>query len=101
MLVSILYEELERGFDVIHRMLKQGRSVASHREVSRVRSILVTLEASLDLNVGGSLPETLASIYRAMRRELDMAARLGEAEKLEQLTQGVESLSSAWAGIRA
>jgi flagellar secretion chaperone FliS len=100
-LVAILYEELERSLDVLKRTILQGRSIASNKQIDRARSILIALEASLDLRAGGPLAETLAHVYRSMRKELGLVVKDSEFRRLENLIQGVESVSSAWGGIRS
>jgi flagellar secretion chaperone FliS len=99
-LVAILYEELERSLDVLKRTLLQERSTTSHKQVDRARSILIALEASLDFRAGSALAETLAVVYRSMRKELALVAKFAEIQRLEALMHGVSSMSSAWAAIR-
>jgi flagellar secretion chaperone FliS len=99
-LVAILYEELRRSLDVLQRTLVKGRSIAICKQMDRARSILITLEASLDFRAGGALSETLAQVYRSMRRELALAAKDEDLHRLETLREGVDSVAEAWAKIR-
>jgi flagellar secretion chaperone FliS len=100
-LVAILYEELERSFDVLSRTMAQGRDIKFHPQTDRARSILVSLEASLDFKAGGQLSETLAGVYRSMRKELALVTNGGNTEGMQNLRQGILSVSTAWAAIRS
>jgi flagellar protein FliS len=98
-LVTILYEELLRALEVTRAALSQGRSDAARSARERSASILVALDASLDLERGGEPARSLAQIYRAMQKELTRAVQDGDAAKLETLRQGVADLHSAWVQI--
>ena len=100
-LVSILYEELMRALEVAVRTLATGRPIVAHPQVHRAQSILMALEASLDFKAGGTLSESLAAVYRSMRKELSQAARAGDPGKLSALQNGVESVANAWAAVQA
>jgi len=99
-LVSILYEELARAIDIIVIALGQGHRIATHTQVDRARTILISLEASLDFRSGGSLATSLATVYRSMRKELAMASQSNDPVRLEALRAGVDSISQAWANVR-
>ena len=98
-LVTILYEELLRALEVARAALSQGRSDAARSARERSASILVALDASLDLERGGEPARSLAQIYRAMQKELTRAVQDGDAAKLETLRQGVADLHSVWVQI--
>ncbi len=100
-LVAILYDELERSLHVLERTLAQGRDIAFHPQKDRARSILISLEASLDFKAGGQLSETLATVYRSMRKELTHSATRSDAEALRRLGEGVNSVATAWSSIRS
>ena len=99
-LVAILYEELLQSLQVLTRAAEKGGGLTVHPQADRARSILITLEASLDFQRGGALSESLAAVYRAMRKELAKAAADADREKLQSLTEGVETIASAWASLR-
>jgi flagellar protein FliS len=98
-LVTILYEELLRSLEVTRAALAQGRFDAARSARERSASILVALEASLDLDRGGEPARSLAQIYRAMQKELTRALQETDGVRLEALRQGVADLHSAWVQI--
>lgn len=102
-LVTILYQELLSSLDVTRAALVQGKPDACRSGQNRASSILVALEASLDFGKGGELAESLAAIYRSMRRELSASVRQGQPDRLATLRSGAADLLGAWAriGIRA
>lgn len=99
-LVSILYEELGRAIDIIIIALDQGHRIATHAQVDRARTILISLEASLDFKSGGTLATSLATVYRSMRKELALASQNSDPLRLEDLRAGLDSISQAWATVR-
>ncbi|HET8750880.1 MAG TPA: flagellar export chaperone FliS [Sphingomicrobium sp.] len=98
-LVTILYEELLRALEVTRAALAQGRSDAARSARERSASILVALDASLDLERGGEPARSLAQIYCSMQKELTRAVQDSDAARLEALRQGVADLHSAWVQI--
>src|SRR5439155_17607162 len=98
-LVTILYEELVRALDVSRAAIVQARAEALRSGQERACSILLALEASLDLEKGGDLAHALARIYRSMQRELSDAVRGSDGERLVRLREGAAELLGAWVGI--
>ncbi len=94
MLVTILYQELGQCLAVAERSLDNGRRDILRRQIDRARSILIALEASLDFASGGALAVNLASVYRAMRRELD-----DPACAFANVRRGIDTLAQAWKAI--
>jgi flagellar secretion chaperone FliS len=95
-LVAILYEELLRSLDVLGAALRQGRELAREPSAARARSILAALSASLDFDRGGSVAQTLGGVYRAMTRQLSEAIASGDGAKLNELRDGVATISESW-----
>ncbi|HET6943703.1 MAG TPA: flagellar protein FliS [Sphingomicrobium sp.] len=98
-LVVILYEELLRSLDVARSALVLGKADAFRSGRERSMSILIALEASLDIEQGGDLAALLGGIYRSMRRELASFGAGGSPEKLEALRSGIAELLEAWTKI--
>jgi flagellar secretion chaperone FliS len=95
-LVGILYDELLRSLDVLGAALRQGREIAREPSAARARSILMALSASLDFDQGGSVAQTLGGVYRAMTRQLLEVIADGDATKLIELRDGVETIAQSW-----
>jgi flagellar protein FliS len=100
-LVVILYEELLRSLDVARSALVGGKADAFRSGRERSISILIALEASLDLDQGGDLAALLGGIYGSMRRELASFGAGNPPEKLEALRSGIAELLDAWTRIGA
>jgi flagellar secretion chaperone FliS len=100
-LVAILYEELDRALEVLQRTLALRRDISRHPQLDRARSILISLEVSLDFKAVGQLSETLATVYHSMRRELARSAITGNADNLSSLREGLQAVAGAWARIRS
>ena len=99
-LVSILYDALHESLEILSLTLDNMSSAARTQHADRARSILMTLEGNLNMEGGGDLAITLATIYRAMRRELGNATSTQSHDRLNKLIAGVTSLSDSWAAIR-
>ena len=98
-LVTILYEELIKALEVSRAALVQGKPDALQTSRRRASSILVALDASLDVEQGGALALSLAQIYRSMQKEIAAAVQSKEAARLEAVRKGVADLLSAWLQI--
>ena len=99
-LVSILYEELQRAIDIAALAVRQSKLQASNKQIERARSILIALQASLDFKLGGSLAVVLATVYRAMHKELSNLSAHNSHTKLDGLSEGIREISTAWASLR-
>lgn len=99
-LVTLLYTELAAALAIMRRAAAAGDTARRRDQHERASSILHTLEASLDRAHGGDLADTLAGIYRQMRRRL-LAGRAGDLAAIDEVVAGVESLAGAWARIAA
>jgi len=99
-LVAMLYTELQGALAVMQRAADTGDVVRCRQQHERASGILHTLEASLDRAHGGALSDSLAGIYRQMRRRL-LAGRGGDSAAIVEVAAGVDSLAEAWAAIAA
>lgn len=99
-LVTLLYEELSIALGVMTRAGEAGDAARRGQLHERACTILHALEHGLDLRGGGDLARSLAQIYGQMRRRLT-AARAGDDAALAEISEGVASLSAAWARIAA
>ena len=66
----------------------------------RARTILIGLDVNLDHDAGGDVAVALSRVYRSMRRKLDDAVADNSAEALDELLNGIVTISSAWRQIR-
>lgn len=95
-LVGLLYEELLRALDlaIAAAALKKASGHAS-----KALSIIVALEASLDIEKGGDLAVTLARIYRACSQGLNEAARNADPQKLREIREAISNIAYAWQAL--
>lgn len=98
-LVSILYDELEKALAVLLAIAKRGGTVCDDPNADRARVILLALTAGLDLDRGGALAATLASVYRAMSKTLSRTIKANDQKSLADLQAGVLSLGESWQKI--
>lgn len=100
-LVGLLYEELLRALDLASVAALKGTEIAGSSHVTKALSILIALEASLDMEKGGDLARTLARIYRACSQGLNDAARTSDSEKLADIRQAISGIAYAWQALAA
>jgi flagellar secretion chaperone FliS len=98
-LVAILYEELVGALDVVRTACERGQNSAMQRATTRTSSILIALEASLDLERGGDLARQLAGIYKTMQVQLSRAVHEQDTAQIATLRLGAVDLFTAWAQI--
>ena len=99
-LVTMLYDELETAVGVLASMVRQGQRISATEPAHRARAILIGLDVGLDHENGGDVAEALARVYRSMRRKLDDAVSANSAEALDELLNGIVTISSAWRQLR-
>jgi flagellar secretion chaperone FliS len=95
-LVGILYDELLRALDVLGAGLRQNKDIAQEPSAARARAILMALSGSLDFDQGGGVAQTLAGVYRAMTLTLSEVITTRDAAKLNELRDGVATISESW-----
>lgn len=99
-LVTMLYDELETAVGVLASMVRQGQRISATDPAHRARTILIGLDVNLDHDAGGDVAIALSRVYRSMRRKLDDAVAQNSAEALDELLNGIVTISSAWRQIR-
>lgn len=100
-LVALLYEELLDALDIIIAFTKSGSTATGSVHLTKARSILVALEASLDFENGGELAPVLARIYRSAGRELNDALNDDDCKKLTELRAAISNIAYAWTALTA
>lgn len=99
-LVTMLYDELEIAIGVLAAMVRQGQYISATEPAHRARAILIGLDAGLDHQAGGDVAGALSRVYGSMRRKLDKAVTANSAEDLDELLEGVKTVSDAWRQLR-
>ncbi len=98
-LVTILYDELLRSLDVMVATLRRSGNLSQQRHTDRARSILIALSASLDLENGGDVGQSLNRIYQAMIHQLAIAIKNDDNEKIQDIRNGIQSIATSWQNI--
>lgn len=99
-LVTMLYDELETAIGVLAAMVRQGQQISATEPAHRARAILIGLDAGLDHQAGGDVAGALSRVYGSMRRKLDKAVAANSADDLDELLEGVKTVSGAWRQLR-
>ncbi len=66
---------------------------------SRALAIIMELNATLDMDLGGEIASNLRSIYLFLQRHLNEAAREGSPEKFRDVTKLMGELRGAFAEV--
>jgi flagellar secretion chaperone FliS len=98
-LVGVLYDELGKALDVLVVVAKQGGCLRNDPHADRARTILLSLSAGLDLDQGGQLAATLATVYRAMVKTLTTAVAISDCQALIEIRSGITTLAESWQKI--
>ncbi|KQZ60827.1 flagellar protein FliS [Sphingopyxis sp. OPL5] len=99
-LVTMLYDELEIAIGVLAAMVRQGQPISATEPAHRARAILIGLDAGLDHKAGGDVAGALSRVYSSMRRKLDKAVAANSDADLDELLEGVKTVSGAWRQLR-
>lgn len=100
-LVAILYEELVMALSLLTFAMRAKDSLKTNAQFGRASGIIHALEAGLDHELGGSLAESLSTIYRSARTEMMIARETGDTERMERLAQAFTDMSDSWKKIAA
>lgn len=99
-LVTMLYDELETAIGVLASMVRMGQRISATEPAHRARAILIGLDAGLDREAGGDVAVALSRVYRSMRRKLDDAVAANDDAALDELLDGICTVSAAWRQLR-
>jgi flagellar secretion chaperone FliS len=97
-LVSILFEELEKGLDTLAAAERLGSATAPQAVQARAIGILHSLEESLDVERGGEVAENLGRIYREVRRLICISGE-GRGAALKEARAMIGEIAGAWKAI--
>lgn len=98
-LVAILFDELLKTLDAMAAAAdKRDLSQLGTRQ-ARALSVLHGLESSLDMERGGEIAQSLASIYREARRLTLKAGRECDREQVMEVRSMLNEIAIAWEAI--
>lgn len=94
--VPLLYDGLLAALRRASRQIR-GRDIEGKcSSLTRASDIVHELLGSLDFERGGPIARQLASLYGFWTREIALAGRAMDADRLDALEQMVASLGGAW-----
>jgi flagellar protein FliS len=100
-LVTILYEELILALTLLAFSMRAKDSMKTNAQFGRASGIIHALEAGLDHDLGGTLAESLSTIYRSARTEMMIARETGNPDRVERLAQAFSDMNDSWKKIAA
>lgn len=80
--------------------MSRGETASKGMEIGKAISIVEGLRASLDMEKGGELSESLASLYEYMQGRLLEANLRNDEAKLEEVAGLMREIKAGWDGIR-
>ena len=98
-LVAILFDELIKALDAMAAATRRRDFSQRGMKQSRALSILHGLESSLDLDGGGEIAQSLATIYAQARQLIIVAARDNDADQVVRAREMLNQIASAWEAI--
>ena len=99
-LINMLFDGLLERIAQMRGAMEQGNIELKNHKVNQAISILFGLRESLDQEQGDSLPARLDSLYDYIQRQLWKAHMKNDTALLDESTQLINEISSAWREIR-
>jgi flagellar secretion chaperone FliS len=96
-LVVMLYDGCLRFLRRAEAAAEEGRRPQVTEGVARATAIIMELNATLDMELGGDIAQNLRSLYFFLHRHLLEASREASAEKVRQAIDLVAELRGAFA----
>ncbi len=98
-LVAILFEELLKSLDALAVAWERKDFTQRGARQQRALSILHGLEASLDVEKGGEVAASLASLYAEARRLVIAAGKENEPARIKRAREMLGEIATAWQAI--
>ncbi|AEI37480.1 MAG: flagellar protein FliS [Zymomonas mobilis subsp. pomaceae] len=95
-LISLLYEELIREFNVYRSALEQQDRERRYTAQQKIFNIIGNLESSLNFEKGGDVARSLFHSYAYIRQRFAQTLRTLDPEPLTEARKAVAELLSAW-----
>lgn len=95
-LVEMLYEKSVELLKESKELIEKGLFLEANDRIKRVQDILMELNASLDMEKGGQIAQSLRSLYLYMYRTLVEGNIKKDIKKIEEILGYFEELLAAW-----
>lgn len=98
-LIALLFEEALNALDAMTAAATRRDLVRLSAAQARALSIVGGLQASLDIERGGELAQSLAEVYREASRLIIAAGKASEPMFAQQARTMLAEIASAWTAI--
>lgn len=95
-LVEMLYEKSVELLKESKELIEKELFLEANDRIKRVQDILMELNASLDMEKGGQIAQSLRSLYLYMYRTLVEGNIKKDIKKIEEILGYFEELLAAW-----
>jgi len=95
-LIPLLYEHLLVNLKRGGRCIRKGDIDGKFHHLSKAADIVAELIGALDFEAGGEIALRLGSLYAFWAKEISIAARALEADRLDAIVELVDSLRASW-----
>lgn len=95
-LVEMLYEKSVELLKESKELIEKGLFLEANDRIKKVQDILMELNASLDMEKGGQIAQSLRSLYLYMYRTLVEGNIKKDIKKIEEILGYFEELLAAW-----
>ncbi|KAF2958038.1 flagellar protein FliS [Thermotoga sp. Ku-13t] len=95
-LIEMLYEKSVELLKEAREFIEKEYFLEANERIKRVQDILIELNASLDMEKGGQIAQSLRSLYLYMYRTLVEANIKKDLKKLDEILGYFQELLEAW-----
>jgi len=95
-LVLLTHEALYRSLGMARQAILDGDNLAEAQHTSRAMEVIIELATSLNLQEGGSIAASLASLYAYMMKRLGEGMCTGSTISVDEVMNCVRILREGW-----
>jgi len=95
-LVLLSYEALYKSLGRVRRAIEAGDLAAEADHTGRAMEAIIELASSLDIEKGGEVAESLASLYAYMMKRLSKGMCSCSTEAVDEVIRLVQTLREGW-----
>jgi len=95
-LVLLSYEALYKSLGRVRRTIEAGDLAAEADHTSRAMEAIIELASSLDMEKGGEVASSLASLYPYMMKRLSEGMCSCSTEAVDEVIRLVQTLRDGW-----
>jgi len=95
-LVLLSYEALYKSLGRVHRAIEAGDLAAEADHTGRAMEAIIELASSLDMERGGEVADSLASLYAYMMKRLSKGMCSCSTEAVDEVIRLVQTLREGW-----